>query len=211
LIEFILALLICIITHEFGHLLMAVALGIKVKAYSIGFGKPLFKKVWKGIEWRIAPILLGGYCSLKGEGSRKELDDFLNHPYWKKFLVIIAGCTVNILIAFICYLINWQSIKVGLIIDWELSKALLTHQQVPDYILTIFYHINPSLFLEQLGIMSISCGIVNLAPLPPLDGGLIWLLAIEKNMSEWFKNVIMVLGWAVLIISQAWLICYLYF
>ena len=64
---------LAILIHEFGHFIVALKLGLRVEAFSIGFGKPIWKKTVNGVEYRISPILLGGYVSIPDvdpEGTR---------------------------------------------------------------------------------------------------------------------------------------------
>ena len=50
--------------HEFGHFIVALKLGLRVERFSIGFGPAIWKKTWKGVEYRISWIPLGGYVSI---------------------------------------------------------------------------------------------------------------------------------------------------
>ena len=67
----VLAIIACILLfsfaifiHEFGHFLAAKLLGFRVDTFSIGFGPALWKKTWKGVEYRISAIPFGGYVAL---------------------------------------------------------------------------------------------------------------------------------------------------
>lgn len=53
-----------ILLHELGHLLSARATGIRATAFSLGFGPALWKRRWKGIDWRVGVIMLGGYVRI---------------------------------------------------------------------------------------------------------------------------------------------------
>ena len=66
---FLLALVVLIVFHEYGHYLAARLCGVKVLRFSVGFGKPLLLKQFKpgGTEWVIASIPLGGYVKMLGE------------------------------------------------------------------------------------------------------------------------------------------------
>ena len=91
---FIFALGVIIFVHEAGHLLVAKAFGMKVLAFSLGFGKRLFG--WKvgETDYRISLVPLGGYVKLSGEEPGESTDDprdFLNQPRWQRILVYLAG------------------------------------------------------------------------------------------------------------------------
>ena len=59
----ILAIGFCIFSHELGHFLAAKWLGLHVDAFSIGF-KAFWKKKYKGVEYRLGLIPVGGYCEI---------------------------------------------------------------------------------------------------------------------------------------------------
>jgi len=95
---FIFALGIIIFVHEAGHLVVAKAFGMKVLAFSLGFGKRLFG--WKvgETDYRISLVPLGGYVKLSGEEPGDSTDDprdFLNQPRWQRILVYLAGPMMN--------------------------------------------------------------------------------------------------------------------
>ena len=63
-----------IFIHEFGHFLAARWRGLRVDAFSIGFGPVLWKKVINNVEWRISAIPFGGYVAIPDvdpEGTAK--------------------------------------------------------------------------------------------------------------------------------------------
>ena len=67
----ILCLFFLILFHEFGHLLASKLFGVKVEAFSIGFGPVLFHKTIRGTDYRLSWIPLGGYCGMKGDKDFK--------------------------------------------------------------------------------------------------------------------------------------------
>jgi membrane-associated protease RseP (regulator of RpoE activity) len=207
-IEFFICLLITVSIHEAGHMFSALKCGMGVDAYSIGFGKILCHKKIKGIDYRLSLLPLGGYCNIRGMDSKESSKDFGWHPYQHKFMVLIAGVTINFLIAFICYLINYGSIKKGIMIDWELLKALFTK----DYttIEFIFRSLNPNLFLVQLSLLNFFAGVSNLIPIFPLDGGYIWYCAIEDKLSKGMKKFLNIFGWILVIGIQVWVLLWVY-
>jgi regulator of sigma E protease len=103
-LAFVLVLGIIIFVHEFGHLIVAKAFGMRVFVFSFGFGKRLFGFQWGDTDCRVSAIPLGGYVKLEGEpGDHISEDtaalgdgrDFLSRPRWQRFLVYLAGPAMN--------------------------------------------------------------------------------------------------------------------
>lgn len=208
---FFLMVLFSICVHELGHLLCALLCKVKVEAFSIGFFKPYLHKMWKGIDWRITPWLIGGYCKMGGENN-KSPNGFLAQPYGKKLLIVLAGVFVNLIIALICYLINYQNILLGLYIDWIAIKSVFT--QDFDSIILLCVLFKPNLFLLQLSMLNIFCCFSNLIPWPSLDGSYIflpWLEYVWKENYVKYLNITTKIGFWSLMIIQVVLIGWIYF
>ena len=68
LLAFIVAFCLLVTVHEFGHFWVARRLGFKVLRFSVGFGKPLWRRVGAdGTEYWIAAVPLGGYVKMLDE------------------------------------------------------------------------------------------------------------------------------------------------
>lgn len=63
---------ILVVIHELGHFLTALALHIKVNAFSLGMGPILLHKTIKGVDFRLSLFPIGGYCAIKGEDDFKR-------------------------------------------------------------------------------------------------------------------------------------------
>lgn len=63
-----------IFIHELAHYLMAVRVGMKVEAFSIGFGAAIYKWERKGVEWRIGWMPFGGYVKIAGEKKEANVE-----------------------------------------------------------------------------------------------------------------------------------------
>lgn len=101
-VAFVIALGVIILVHEAGHLLVAKAFGVRVLAFSLGFGKRLFGFRRGETEYRVSMVPLGGYVRLGGENPDEVSDDpreFLNKPRWQRVLVYIAGPAMNVVLA----------------------------------------------------------------------------------------------------------------
>jgi len=97
---------ILVLVHELGHFIAAKSFGIRVIAFSIGFGKPLVKKTVGGTEYRISAVPFGGYVHMAGEHPEEkpevEPGDFTAKPIWQRAVVAIAGPAANFVFAMLC-------------------------------------------------------------------------------------------------------------
>ena len=114
---FIVAIGVLVTVHEFGHFWVARRLGIKVLRFSIGFGKPLWKKTFgkDKTELVIAVLPLGGYVKMlderEGEVAAAELPRAFNRqPVKTRIAVVVAGPAFNFLFAILVY---WAMFVTG--------------------------------------------------------------------------------------------------
>jgi regulator of sigma E protease len=121
LFAFILALSILVVVHEWGHFQVAKWLNVKVLRFSVGFGKPLWRKSFgqDKTEFQIAAIPLGGYVKMlderEGEVAASELSRAFNRqPVWARSLIVLAGPWVNFLFAIGVYTLIHLSGVVGI-------------------------------------------------------------------------------------------------
>ncbi|MDZ7800639.1 MAG: M50 family metallopeptidase [Trueperaceae bacterium] len=100
---FVLILFSAVIVHELAHLLAARSVGLEVRAFSVGFGPVLWRRRWRGTEWRLSAVPLGGYVDLPGMAPEQGDDGSLRHPTGgmaalglpAKLWVLIAGVLAN--------------------------------------------------------------------------------------------------------------------
>jgi regulator of sigma E protease len=95
---------ILVFVHEFGHFIMAKLMKVRVEVFSWGYGKRLvgFKK--GDTDYRVSLIPMGGYVKFSGEEAldkQRELQpwDFMAKKRWQRFLVLVMGSLMNILLA----------------------------------------------------------------------------------------------------------------
>lgn len=89
-----------IMIHELGHFLVARAVGIHAEEFSIGMGPRLFKVSGKETEYSLRVLPIGGYVRFLGEDEASEDPRaFNNARVWKRFLVVVAGPVMNMLLA----------------------------------------------------------------------------------------------------------------
>jgi len=101
LILFLVVLSLLVFAHEFGHFIVAKKSGMKVEEFGFGFPPRAFAIRRGDTEYSVNWIPLGGFVRIKGESGqhRGETDSFSSKPAWKRFLVLIAGVTMNLVLA----------------------------------------------------------------------------------------------------------------
>ena len=104
----LLVLLFMITVHEFGHYIVAKIFDFKVNEFAIGMGPAIFKKQKKNGEYFSVRILpLGGFCAFEGEDEdNNDPRAFNNKKPWQRILVLIAGATMNFIMAIIIFCIS---------------------------------------------------------------------------------------------------------
>lgn len=102
---------VAVIIHEFGHYIAARIFGLKIEAFSIGFGPAIWHKTINGCDYRISCIPLGGYVALpqldpsgmdaiQGEhGEKDEKERLPEIAAWKRMIVALAGPLGNVVLA----------------------------------------------------------------------------------------------------------------
>ena len=211
-----------VLIHETGHFLVARLCKVKVNEFSIGFGPVLWKKETEKTKYMVRLIPLGGYVSMLGEEERSEEEgSFSKASIPKKIAIVAAGGLVNIVFALILYII------VATILTGNMAEAITTTgnfvMAMVESIKLIFTGgVTVNDFMGPIGIsqvvaqtsglldffyimalVSMSLGVTNLLPFPPLDGGKILIYIIElirrKPLKENFELKLQLLGFLVLI------------
>ena len=101
----IVALGVLVTFHEFGHFWVARLCGVKVLRFSVGFGRPLWKRSGRdGTEYVVARSLpLGGYVKMLDEREEDvpvaQLDQAFNRKsVWQRFAIVAAGPVFNLIL-----------------------------------------------------------------------------------------------------------------
>ena len=119
--SFVIALGILVTVHEYGHFWVARKCGVQVDRFSVGFGKPIWRRTDKhGTEFVVALIPLGGYVKMLDE----RVDDvppekahlaFNNKSVYQRIAIIAAGPLANFAFAIVAFyfmfLIGVPSVK----------------------------------------------------------------------------------------------------
>jgi regulator of sigma E protease len=121
LLAFIVAISLLVAVHEFGHFWVARKLGIRVLRFSIGFGKPIWRRRFGAdrTEFVIAALPLGGYVKMLDEreapvAPAEVSRSFNRQPLWVRSAVILAGPLFNFLFAIAAYWLMFVSGVPGL-------------------------------------------------------------------------------------------------
>lgn len=137
-VAFIVLVGLMVVVHEFGHFLVAKLCGVRVEAFSVGFGPRLFGVKYGDTDYKVCLLPLGGFVKMTGEmaeqnlqtgksaaeqfvdagantaqliGSPDDPGSFINHPRWQRMLIGVAGPVFNFLLAFVLMWIYFNFIN----------------------------------------------------------------------------------------------------
>lgn len=129
-LAFLLVLSVLVVMHEFGHFAVAKAFQFPVEVFSFGFGKRLFGRKWRGTDYRISAIPLGGYVRVIGlgpdestvaEGTSTEAAPVGKR--WQRALILLAGPFMNLVLA---VLLHTAVFTLGVRVPaYELKPAII--------------------------------------------------------------------------------------
>lgn len=125
-LQLILCFAILILLHEGGHFLFSKLFGVRVKKFCLFFDPAInlgFKRFsgtlklfsWRGTDYHIGWLPLGGYVNIAGmidestSAADLEKDDtpkdqmFIYKPAWQRLLIMLGGVLVNFLLALVLY------------------------------------------------------------------------------------------------------------
>lgn len=124
-VPFLFILTVVVFFHELGHFLVGRWCGVKVDAFSLGFGPEICAfRDRKGTRWRIAALPLGGYVKFHGDAnavSGTPSEDmprmsaaersvtFFGQPVWKRAAVVAAGPMANFILAVVIFTVLFFS------------------------------------------------------------------------------------------------------
>jgi len=136
-----------IILHEAGHFAAAKAVGMRVERFSLFFGRPLVSFRRGETEYGIGPIPLGGYVRISGMNPREQLPpdvaprSYYRQPVWKRVIVIAAGPTVNLAIAFLIlwalFLANGEATSSQVVSSQRLEQPAARYLQPGDRLVSV--------------------------------------------------------------------------
>lgn len=218
-IIFLLGFLVFI--HECGHFFVAKLCKVRVNEFAIGFGPTIWNKQGKVTKYALRLIPLGGFVSMEGEEERSTKEwSFSEASVLKRIAIVLAGGLVNIIFAIIvfwCLSASYVGIQNAFynvvyyikamfdsVVQIFTGRVTVDQMMGPVGISSVVSQTNGFAdFIYILSVISLSLGVTNLLPFPPLDGGKVVLLIIEgirrKPFSQKFEMALQSAGFLVLI------------
>jgi regulator of sigma E protease len=117
-LAFVLTLAVLVVVHEYGHYRAALACGVKVLRFSVGFGRVLWSRRLgaDATEFVVCALPLGGYVRMLDE-REGPVDPSQSHrafnrkPLWQRAFVVFAGPAANLLLAVLLYsAVQWMGV-----------------------------------------------------------------------------------------------------
>ena len=115
-VPFILILSLIVFVHELGHYLVGRWSGVKIDAFSLGFGPELFARVdARGTRWRVGALPLGGYVKFHGDANAASVANargdpsvdrsltLAGQPLRNRAAIVLAGPVANFILAFVIF------------------------------------------------------------------------------------------------------------
>ncbi len=118
-VPFLFVLSIVIFFHELGHFLVGRLCGVKIDAFSLGFGPEIAAFTdRKGTRWRLGVLPLGGYVKFHGDANGASMSDdaalaampeaeksttFFAQKVWKRAAIVVAGPIANFILAIVIF------------------------------------------------------------------------------------------------------------
>jgi regulator of sigma E protease len=139
-VAFIVLVGVMVVVHEFGHFIVAKLCGVRVEAFSVGFGPRLFGVKHGDTDYKVCLLPLGGFVKMTGEnpGDEPTLNDpgaFMAHPRWQRMLIGFAGPIANFILAFVLMIFYFGFIN-----------------EVPDIKVTRIEWVTPGSIADQAGL-----------------------------------------------------------
>lgn len=186
-----------ITVHEFGHFLVARWLGQPVEVFAVGFGPALWSFQWGETRYQLGAIPLGGYVQLQHEDEA----DYFRIPVGRRIFYLLGGPAANVLIAVPLFAVMnvlldgftaygmliaplLQTGQTMLLMLLAIPALFFQPEQVSGVVGIVhlggdFIGMSPVRALHFSALLSLNLAILNLLPVPPLDGGKIALHALE--------------------------------
>ncbi|MDO5026596.1 MAG: RIP metalloprotease RseP [Tissierellia bacterium] len=118
-----------ILVHEFGHFAIAKLSGIKVNEFSIGMGPKLVQFKKKETDYTIRLLPLGGYVAMEGEDeASNDPRSYKNAKAYKRFMTILAGPLMNLLTAFLIFIVVFSMTGAASLVVESVDKSMPAYE-----------------------------------------------------------------------------------
>lgn len=118
-----------IFIHELGHFMFAKKFNVAINEFSIGMGPKVFSKVGKdGVSYSLRLLPIGGFVSMEGEDEESDNPNAFNKKSpWQRFVIVIAGALMNIIIsAIIIMIITLCTPRFGTTVVYKFADDAIT-------------------------------------------------------------------------------------
>ncbi|OPY02216.1 MAG: putative zinc metalloprotease [Syntrophorhabdus sp. PtaB.Bin047] len=215
----VLAVGFIILIHETGHFIAAKLAGIPIRTFSIGFGPKLYALERGGTEYRLSLIPLGGYVM-------PDIDDekaFFDLPVLRRVVLAAGGPAASMALPFFCFALS-DALRFGPgfgnLLFQPLEQTATAFIKIASVIPLLFTHhgelsgiagivsqggrfigTDGHNLLSFTALMSINLAVLNLLPIPVLDGGKIVMYAMEKLSRKVVRlhYPLSIAGWALML------------
>ncbi len=208
-----------LLVHEFGHLMMAIRAGVPVERFSVGFGPVLKRFNRNGIDYCLSLFPFGGYVSLRVADEQ----DYYNIAVGKRILFALGGPLANFALVIPLFSViniaanglSLNSLLVQPIIQTFSFFVMMLGSikevfQSPEHVSSVVgivaqggQFIGSSMInlIKLTALLSLNLAVLNLLPIPVLDGGQILLTLFEKLFPRItrVRVPLAIAGWAFMI------------
>ena len=210
---------VAILLHEAGHFYAGKLAGIEMEIFSIGFGPKLIEFEHHGTKYRLSMIPLGGYVLPK----ITDEEEFFHLTPWRRILMAAGGPLASLILPWLVFILL-NILKTGLTFEGVFLQPLVqvgrVLQTMFGALMQLFQHsaqlsgivgivsdggrfIGFDLFngLSFLALISMNFMVMNLIPLPVLDGGkiLLYLLELIHPKAKRLHYPLALAGWVVIL------------
>ncbi|HVS00568.1 MAG TPA: site-2 protease family protein [Thermoanaerobaculia bacterium] len=184
-----------ILLHEVGHLVAAKLVGIPIADFSVGLGPKLWTRRWKGTDYSLRALPLGGFVL----PAMAEESEFRRIALWRRILFFLGGPAANLATAlpllavlngtrqglsfYNVFVAPWGQLAA---LCWNTLGVLPKMFAQPESlsgvigIVAVGGRISDGGMVLQFAILlSVSLAVLNLLPIPILDGGQIVMSTLE--------------------------------
>ncbi len=116
-LAFLVTIAVLVVIHEYGHYRAAVACGVKVLRFSVGFGRVLWSRQKGETEFVVCALPFGGYVKMLDEREAPvDISErhraFNQKKLWQRACVVAAGPLANLALAVVLYAgVNWAGVE----------------------------------------------------------------------------------------------------